>query len=344
MHRVVRAWGKILLGYHPTLSIELTRECPLTCPGCYAYGENHLGGGLLLRQLNDRKGKELVEGVIELVRKHKSSEVSLIGGEPLVRQRELDEILPRLSEMGIFTQIVTSAVRTIPQYWAEIPNLQICVSIDGLQPEHDARRKPATYERILKNISGHQITVHCTVTRQLMSREGYLEEFVQFWSDQSNTKRIWMSLYTPQKGETSEEILTPEDRNQIVEKLLVLRSRYPKLDMPAQVIRFYNKPPKSPNECIFAQVTACVSADLERQIKPCQFGGNPDCTQCGCMASAGMSAIGDHRLPVGLKLSHIFAASFRTGAAFRWLRKTGRSLTELTPIAAPESNKTANSV
>jgi len=343
MHRVVRAWGKILLGYHPLLSIELTRECPLTCPGCYAYGENHLGGGLLLRQLSDRKGKDLVEGVIDLVRKYKPSEVSLIGGEPLVRQRELDEILPRLSEMGIYTQIVTSAVRTIPLYWREIPNLQICVSIDGLQPEHDARRKPATYERILKNIAGHQITVHCTVTRQLMAREDYLEEFVQFWSAQPTTKRVWMSLYTPQKGEVSEEILTPEDRNRVVRKLLALLKQYPKLDMPGQLIEHYNKPPTSPDECIFSKVTACVSADLERRITPCQFGGNPDCTQCGCMASAGMSVIGDHRLGV-VKLSDIFALSFRSGAAFRWLRGTGRNLTEITPIPAPEGRKTADPV
>ena len=63
-------------------------------------------------------------------------------------------------------QVVTSAVRPIPIAWASIPRLQICVSIDGLQPEHDVRRTPATYDRILKHIEGHQITVHCTVTRQ----------------------------------------------------------------------------------------------------------------------------------------------------------------------------------
>src|SRR6185312_11118229 len=52
---IVRAWGKILRGEAPSLSIELTRECPLRCPGCYAYDEAHLGGGLTLRELNDRK-------------------------------------------------------------------------------------------------------------------------------------------------------------------------------------------------------------------------------------------------------------------------------------------------
>ena len=57
---------------------------------------------------------------------------------------------------------------------------QIVVSIDGLQPEHDERRKPATYDRILKHIRGHKVTVHCTVTRQQVQRDGYLEEFVHY--------------------------------------------------------------------------------------------------------------------------------------------------------------------
>ena len=29
---VIRAWGKILRGLPPSLSIEITKECPLRCP------------------------------------------------------------------------------------------------------------------------------------------------------------------------------------------------------------------------------------------------------------------------------------------------------------------------
>ena len=39
--------------------------------------------------------------------------------------------------------------------------------------------------------------------RQQVQREGYIEEFIQFWSGQSATRRIWISLYTPQIGEVS---------------------------------------------------------------------------------------------------------------------------------------------
>src|SRR5215813_15355112 len=146
--------GRVLSGYYPFISIEITRECPLRCPGCYAYEPEHLGQIGPLRSLNDRKGSELVAGVLNLVRRYRPLHISLVGGEPLVRLRELDELLPQLSEMGIVVQLVTSAVRKIPTAWAAIDGLLLVVSVDGLQPEHDERRKPATYERILKNIDG----------------------------------------------------------------------------------------------------------------------------------------------------------------------------------------------
>jgi hypothetical protein len=86
--------------------------------------------------------------------------------------------------------------------------LNIVVSVDGLQPEHDLRRKPATYERILKSIAGSKVTIHCTVTGPMMGRRGYIEDFVRFWSEREETKRIWISLFTPQQGAVAPEILT----------------------------------------------------------------------------------------------------------------------------------------
>jgi len=317
---VVRGWGSILTGHAPFLSLEITRECPLSCPGCYAYGSDHLGGTVTLRELNDAKGSELVEGALRLIRKHKPLHVSLVGGEPLVRYRELNELLPKISAMGVWTQFVTSAVRPIPVEWAAIPRLILVVSIDGLQPEHDERRKPATYERILKHIAGHQITVHCVVTRQQVNRDGYLEEFVRFWSAQPATQQIWMSLYTPQVGEVSAERLTAEDRRRVVQELFSLRARYPKLAMRKGVIEGYAKPPQSPEECIFAKTTHCVSSDFQTQITPCQFGGTPDCAHCGCIASAALKAVAQHRLPGGIRVGAIFDASFQVGAAVRKIR------------------------
>ena len=322
MEAILPAWGRILSGYRPALSIEITRECPLRCPGCYAYGDEHLGGGVTLRGLSDYKGDELVERFMALVDRHRPMHLSIVGGEPLVRFRELNTILPRLSERGIYTQLVTSAVRPIPEEWKGLRRLQIVVSIDGLQPEHDVRRTPATYERILKHIAGHQITVHCTVTRQQARREGYLEEFLRIWQANADTRLIWFSLYTPQKGELSAERLTAADRARVIADLQRLRPQFPKLQLPDALLAVYAQPPKTPAECIFAQTTECFSADLERRITPCQFGGDPDCNNCGCMASAGLEAIGRHRLGGGIPVGRIFYASTRIGRTVARLRSS----------------------
>jgi MoaA/NifB/PqqE/SkfB family radical SAM enzyme len=320
MEGIFAAWGRILGGYRPALSVEITRECPLRCPGCYAYGDEHLGGGVTLRQVSDLKGEELITRFFALVDEHKPLHVSIVGGEPLVRFRELNVILPRLARRGIYTQLVTSAVRPIPLEWRDLRRLQVVVSIDGLQPEHDERRKPATYERILKHIKGHRVTVHCTVTRQQARRDGYLDEFVRFWSDNPDTHQIWVSLYTPQIGEVSDERLQPDDRDRVVAALMHLRTRYPRLRMPQGLIQAYKRPPRSPQECTFAQTTTCVSADLKRRITPCQFGGTPDCESCGCIASAGLEAVARHRLPGGMRVGLVFEQSLRFGRGVRRLR------------------------
>lgn len=206
------AWSRILRGYRPLLSIEITKECPLRCPGCYAYGGEHLGDLVTLRDLNDHKGEELVNGVLGLVRRYRPIHVSIVGGEPLVRWRELDRLLPKLDLMGIETQLVTSAVRPIPAHWAAIRSLHLAVSVDGLPAEHDRRRAPATYARILDHVAGHSVIVHCTITRQMLHRDDYLHDFAAFWSSRSEVRKIWFSLYTPQEGEQSEERLMAADR------------------------------------------------------------------------------------------------------------------------------------
>lgn len=310
---VFKAWGRILAGYYPSLSIEITRECPLRCPGCYAYEPEHLGQAGPLKSLSDHKGQQLIDGVLSLVRRYRPLHLSIVGGEPLVRFRELDVLLPRLSEMGVYVQLVTSAVRQIPPAWSRIRRLQMVVSIDGLEPEHNARRRPATYDRILKNIAGHRIVVHCTITNQLLRTPRYFERFLSFWSVKPEVKKIWFSLFTPQVGADAEEMISPEDRARALAELSGLRSTFAKLYLPDSVVAGYLSPPQSPSECIFARTTLSFTADLKTKINPCQFGGEPDCTQCGCIASAGLKAVGDHRLLGLLPVRAIFSASDAVG-------------------------------
>ena len=270
---------------------------------------------MTLRSLNDRKGQELIDGVLEVVDRLRPLHLSIVGGDPLVRYRELEAMIPQLLSRGVHVQIVTSAFRPMAAEWATLQRLNVVVSIDGLQPEHDVRRTPATYDRILKNIAGQNVTIHCTVTGQMMKRPGYLEEFLEFWTPRPEIRKVWFSLFTPQIGDQLPEMLTAEERRQAIADMLALRRRFPKLDMPEKLVRQFSAPPHSPGECVFALTTQAISADLKTKILPCQFGGNPDCASCGCIASMGLAAVAAHKLGGIIPVGAIFKASVKIGQA-----------------------------
>jgi MoaA/NifB/PqqE/SkfB family radical SAM enzyme len=337
LREVLAAWGKILRGRAPLLSIEITRECPLSCPGCYAYGDAHLGGDKVLRELSDFRGDALVDGVLNLVRAHEPMHVSLVGGEPLVRHRELSAILPALSAMDIFTLVVTSGVIPIPPAWMDLPRLRVAVSVDGLPQHHDIRRKPATYERILKNINGRKINVHWVITRPMLERAGYLEEYVAFWNAQPEVDRIWVSLYTPQIGEQSAEMLAPNDREQIAVELPLLARKFPKLLMNEGVAQAFVHPPKNPDDCLFSKMSANYSADLLTRVEPCVFGGTPDCSQCGCAISSGLHWMRTVKVAGPFRVDHFVGASVGVGTLLNRVRRRPSQPARWNTAAPPPS-------
>ena len=347
--QALAAWRSILLGSTPMLSIEITRECPLTCPGCYAYGDNHLGGTATLRNLSDFRGTDLVDGIVALVRQHRPLHVSLVGGEPLVRHRELSRALPILSEMNVHTMVVTSAVIPIPREWMNIPRVRVAVSVDGLPEHHDVRRKPATYERILQNIAGCEVNVHWTITRPMVQRAEYLEEFLAFWNARTEVVRLWASLYTPQKDEQSPEILIPPERREVAEKLARLQPRYNKLLMNAGIARAIQVPPRTPRDCMFSRLSTNYSADLRTRVEPCIFGGAPDCSQCGCAISSGLHWLGGVRASRLVKIGTLVNISVAVGSVVgsfrrdycehpRWSRKQHRPMHNLVPSGKGEAS------
>lgn len=318
---VLKSWGEVLLGHTPMLSIEITRECPLRCPGCYAYGADHLGGGITLRELSDFRGDELVGRVFEIVDRHKPLHVTLVGGEPMVRHRELSHILPELARRGIHSMVVTSGVLPIPATWMELSHFTLAVSIDGLPEHHDARRHPATYERILENIAGRTVNVHWTITAQMLNRATYLQEYVEYWNSRPEVDHIWVSFYSPQREEESAERLTLEMRAFAARELARLHTLHPKLLTPVGYTQALLHPPHSPRACTFSRLSVNYSADLRTRVEPCVFGGNPDCAQCGCSASAAAHWISGRRISGPLKAGHILHASMAIGSAMARLQR-----------------------
>ena len=118
------------------------------------------------------------------------------------------------------------------------------------------------------------------------------------------------------------ERLTAGDRAKVIGDLRRLRPQL--LEAPDARRHARTSTPsrrESPEDCIFAQTTECFSSDLEHRIAPCQFGGKPDCENCGCIASAGLEAIGRHRLRAVLPVGKIFYASLAVGRTVERVRR-----------------------
>jgi MoaA/NifB/PqqE/SkfB family radical SAM enzyme len=242
----------------------------------------------------------------------------------MVRHRELSRILPVLSEMQVFTMVVTSGVLPIPMEWMKLPRVRVAISVDGLPEHHDIRRKPATYERILQNIEGREVHIHWVITRQMLERPEYLEEYVSFWNARPEVNRILVSIYTPQIGEESAEMLTPADRQTVARTLPALAKRFRKLLFFEGLANAVIEPPKDPHDCLFAKMSANYSADLKTRVEPCVFGGTPDCSQCGCAVSSALHWVRTIKVAGPLKVDHFISGSVAIGNLANRFRSAGQ--------------------
>ena len=262
---VVQAWGLILQGHRPNLSIEITRECPLRCPGCYAYGDTHLGGDVVLRQLADFKGQELIDGVLDVV-------ASSQAAASVDRRRRAARPVSRARRAAAAAHGAWACTRRssrarcvrFPRAGRTCRSFRCASRSTGLQPEHDVRRAPATYDRILKHIKGQHVTVHCTITRQ-QTRPGYVTEFTDFWAKLAGRQaHLVQPVHAAERRAVAGDAAARGSRSASSTRSRRCIAREPKLhDMRPSVVHGYLHPPQNPDECIFAKTTACLSADLE---------------------------------------------------------------------------------
>ncbi len=226
-------------------------------------------------------------------RRYKPLHLSIVGGEPLVRFRELEVLLPKLTAHGrAHAGRHERRAADSGELGEHAASFRSCVSIDGLQPEHDVRRAPATYDRILKHIKGQHVTVHCTITRQ-QSRAGLRHRVHGLLGAAAGRQAHLVQPLHAAEGRAVAGDAAPRGSRSASSTrspaLYATRAEAARHDSVGACAAICT-PPQNPDECIFAKTTACLSADLKRAITPCQYGGDPDCTQCGCMASVGLGA------------------------------------------------------
>jgi hypothetical protein len=167
---------------------------------------------------------------------------------------------------------------------------------------------------------------------------------VKFWSERVEVNRVWVSVYTPQIGEQSPETLTPADREALARELPSLAKRYPKLLFNEGLAEAFLNPPKNPDECLFAKMSANYSADFETRVEPCVFGGTPDCSQCGCAASSGLHCIRGIKVAGPVKVDHFIANSVKIGLMMNRLRSRAARPTRWNSSGGTPDSKNNNFV
>ena len=121
------------------------------------------------------------------------------------------------------------AARPLAPDCATLAHMNVVVSIDGLQPEHDARRMPATYDRNPKKTGNHKIVIHCTITGQMMKRPGHLKEFLEYWTPNGKVRKVWFNFFTPQMGGRLLEMVQSHERLQVIAEMPALHNAVPKM-------------------------------------------------------------------------------------------------------------------
>ena len=147
--------------------VHLTTNCNLTCAHCYS------SSGPAEHDALDAAA--LVAGLRSLYDEGYRV-VSLSGGEPLL-YRGLPSVISRAKDIGFRVNLVTNG--TVFRSPAAREAVRLCdfiaVSVDGLEPRHDAiRGRSGAFRRTELGLgwlaeAGHPFGITCTVTRSSMS-------------------------------------------------------------------------------------------------------------------------------------------------------------------------------
>jgi len=171
------------------VAFKLTNRCDLRCTHCYQWSEKGYHHDLPLADRGGDLALSVIAKTLEATREIRSN-VFLWGGEPLV-YREWDGLVDLLAADERWTSICTNGTlvdRRLDSLLRLSRHLEMSISIDGFESEHDALRGSGAFARTmagLRSLVGCQqagsyhgeISVNCVIGDGLVPR---LFEFVQF--------------------------------------------------------------------------------------------------------------------------------------------------------------------
>ncbi|NVM52414.1 MAG: radical SAM protein [Candidatus Helarchaeota archaeon] len=266
---------------HKSAIVDVTDRCNLRCKHCFYFREEH--------DSREMKAGEFLKGLRILQKRHNIISMGWSGGEPLFRT----EVVQEGAKLFSINQLFTNGTLPIPK----MRNLMTFISLDGTRPIHDEVRGKGTYDKIMENLKSTSAKPIFFLATFHRFNEKCLEEMVMELSEVGRPVTGMMAmLFTPLKkykeikGYKHSKIqknrldLSWEERDRIIDRLLELRSSYPKFllneEVNLEMMRSENAP-EATSRCNMPQRTLTLDLNLNRKL-PCVLGADVDCTKCGC--------------------------------------------------------------
>jgi Fe-coproporphyrin III synthase len=250
---------------YPYGVLEVTQRCNLRCKTCFFF------------QAFRHPGKDIPDDVLipqlrALQKRHQIKFMSWVGGEPSLRPI----ILKAATKIFPYNMIFSNGIRSIP----DLP-MAFGISLDGPPEINDAIRGKGVYEKAMKNIRNapRKVFVQSVITRKNFP---FLDEFTAQLSKEKNLTGIIYSIYIPQKGDASSFGFNLTERDQVIEKLLMLKDEYGEffLLLRRAIELMHSSNSSSITKTCDMRVNSLAMDYTLRRRKPCCYGENVDCDLC----------------------------------------------------------------
>jgi MoaA/NifB/PqqE/SkfB family radical SAM enzyme len=222
--RIRSGWNDQGIHVPPMLIFSITNKCNLHCKGCYNWS--------LRPQIESEMDIVKIRSIISEAKELGISFIMIAGGEPLVRPEILDVTLdfPEITFL-VFTNGTLMTEETADRLLRQRNFIPI-ISLEGRQTQTDERRGEGIYQRLQRTTEtlkkGNIFWgVSLTVTRENFNTI-IEEKFVKDLADRG-CKLFFFIEYTAMSDDTTDWLITNEQRDRLSSIRNDLRSRYPAL-------------------------------------------------------------------------------------------------------------------
>lgn len=144
------------------LEIKFSNLCNLACTTCGPFASSTWGTKLKIIEIENKfnkQGQQRVDYYLQLIQKHGYNKLNLIGGEPTM-DPHCQLLLDRLIELDLSKNIDIGLITNgqdisefVSKYVDKFREMQISLSIDGMDSVYEYMRNPGTWMNILKTLS-----------------------------------------------------------------------------------------------------------------------------------------------------------------------------------------------